>query len=504
MLSILKSGAVSGISGFLIDVEVDIARGMPAFTIVGLPDTAIKESRERVRTAVINSGHNFPQNRLTINLSPASVPKEGAGFDLPIAVALMAHVHDLSVAPVAGYLLIGELGLNGEVKPVPGILPLAIAARDHGLTGLIVPEKNASEAAAISAVKVIAVSHINQILEILRGAEPYLFVPDRREDIVRRHPDFSDVKGHEQAKRAIEVAAAGGHNLLMIGSPGSGKTMLARRIPSVLPLLEEEERIETTKIFSVAGLLAEEGLIIERPFRSPHHTLSDVALAGGGVPPRPGEISLSHNGVLFLDEFPEFKKNALEVLRQPLEDGEITISRATSTVKFPSSFMLVASMNPCPCGYLFDRKHPCTCSQVAIQKYQHKISGPLLDRIDISVVVNSVPYDDLRKKGGGEPSDKMRDRIERARTVQAERFRGRSNLVNARMAPADIEKFCVLAPAAETLLRAAIEKMGISTRGYAKLLKVSRTIADLAGAEHIDTPHIAEAIQYYNRSVFNQ
>ncbi len=504
MLSILKSGAVSGISGFIIEVEVDIARGMPAFTIVGLPDTAIKESRERVRTAVINSGHTFPQSRLTINLSPASIPKEGAGFDLPIAVALMAHVNELAIDPLKEHLIVGELGLNGEVKPVPGILPLAIAARDHGLKGIIVPEKNAREAAAISAVEVVPVSHLNEILDLLHGAAPRRFVASDTSEPPRRHPDFSDVKGHEQAKRAIEVAAAGGHNLLMIGSPGSGKTMLARRIPSVLPLLEEEERIETTKIFSVAGLLTGEGLVIERPFRSPHHTLSDVALAGGGVPPRPGEISLAHNGVLFLDEFPEFKKNALEVLRQPLEDGEITISRAVQTVKFPSSFMLVASMNPCPCGYLFDRKHPCTCTPLAIQKYQHKISGPLLDRIDIAVIVNSVPYEDLRRKGGGESSAAIRERVEKGRAIQRERFRGRPYFVNARMAPSDIEKFCVLTTAAEGLLKAAIEKMGISTRGYAKLLKVSRTIADLAAAEKIDTPHIAEAIQYYNRSVFNQ
>ncbi len=504
MLTILKSGAVSGISGFIIDVEVDIARGMPAFTIVGLPDNAIKESRERVRTAMVNSGHKFPQSRITINLAPAGVRKEGASFDLPVAVAMLCSVYDLPAEPLKDFIIVGELALNGDIKPVKGVLPLAITAKEQNLPGIVVPMKNAREAAAIEGLKVIAVEHLNQILEFLRDNEVPAYTAVIAEGPSREHANFSDVKGHEQAKRAIEVAAAGGHNLLMIGSPGSGKTMLARRISSILPKLRDNERIETTKIFSVAGLLSEEGLVWERPFRSPHHTVSDIALAGGGVPPRPGEISLAHNGVLFLDEFPEFKKNALEVLRQPLEDGEITISRAVSSVKFPSSFMLVASMNPCPCGYLFDKRHPCTCSSTAVSKYQQKISGPLLDRIDISIIVNPVPYDDLRKKTPAEPSTAMRDRVETCRALQAERFVGRPYSSNARMSPSDIEKFCVLSPAAETLLKTAIEKMGISTRGYAKLLKVGRTIADLAQSRLIEAPHLAEALQYYNRSVFNQ
>lgn len=504
MLTILKSGAIAGINGFVIDVEVDISRGMPGFNIVGLPDNAVKESRERVKTAIINSGHKFPQQKITINLAPAGVKKEGASFDLSIAAAILASIYSLPTETIQKYIIVGELALNGEIKPVKGVLPLAITVRQAGLEGMIVPEKNAREASAIEGMKTLAVTHLNQILEIIREeALPY-YSAQAVEREVDTLVDFSDVKGHEQAKRAIEVAAAGGHNLLMIGSPGSGKTMLARRIPSILPFLEQEESIETTKLFSVAGLLPGEGLIVERPFRSPHHTISDIALIGGGVPPRPGEVSLAHNGVLFLDELPEFKRNVLEVLRQPLEDGEVTISRAVTTVNFPSSFMLVASMNPCPCGYLFDRKHACTCGQNLIQKYQQKISGPLLDRIDISIIVNPVPYKDLRTKQPAVASSDIRKRVMSARQIQSQRFAGKNYYTNAKMTASDLEKLCPLQPEAEHLLRIAIEKMGISTRGYSKILKVSRTIADLDGADVIRTTHIAEAIQYYNRAIFNQ
>ncbi len=501
MLHVLKGGAIIGINGQLIDVEVDLSRGMPAFSIVGMPDNAIKESRERVRTAILNSGHPFPQQRITINLAPAALKKEGAGFDLAIAAAIISAQYSLETEVLEKFIIVGELALTGEVKAVRGILPLAIMAAEQGY-GIIVPQENGDEAAAIDGVDVVTVSTLNDMVVIIRDKTYSVHHASEKQTKTKQLVDFYDVKGHEQAKRAIEIAASGGHNLLMIGSPGSGKTMLARRIPTIMPQLTREESIETTKLFSVTGLLKEGGLITERPFRSPHSTASHIALAGGGTPPRPGEVSLAHNGVLFLDELPEFSRNALEVLRQPMEDNEVTVSRAAISVTFPSSFMMVAAMNPCPCGYLLDPRRQCTCSPQAIQRYQHKISGPLLDRIDIAIVVNSVPYEDLRRKKHGERSEEIRKRVEEARRIQKERFAGLPFFTNSRMQSSHIEKWCKLETDAEQLLKRAMETLALSTRGYARILKVSRTIADLEKHDNILISDIAEAVQYYDRTMF--
>jgi magnesium chelatase family protein len=504
VLARVRSAAVLGIDAYVVDVETDIANGLPSFATVGLPQGAVKEGRERVYSAIANTGFKFPLRRITVNLAPADVRKEGSAFDLPIAVGILAATEQISTDRLGGVVLLGELGLEGAIRPVRGALPVALAARAAGAEALVLPKENLPEAGVVAGLRVLGAANLGELADFLdaRGELPAADVDVSRlfAERARDEVDFAEVKGQPHAKRALEVAAAGAHNLLMVGPPGSGKTMLARRIPTILPSMSLEEALETTKIHSVAGVLPlGESLVARRPFRAPHHTISDAGLIGGGSYPRPGEVSLAHGGVLFLDELPEFRKNVLEVLRQPLEDGTVTIARAAMSLAYPARFMLAAAMNPCPCGWFGDPQHHCSCGAIGVQRYLARVSGPLLDRIDLHLEVPAVAYQALSERGGGggEPSEAIRERVERARLVQRERFAKRTGLyANAHMAPRDIRAFCRVSDGADGLLRSAITRLGLSARGYHRVLKIARTVADLDGAAELQPKHVSEAIQY--------
>lgn len=502
LIAKINSMGLSGIQGYLIQAETDVSPGIPAWEIVGIPDIAVRESKERIRTALKHAGFQIPGKRIVVNLAPAGIKKEGAYLDLPIAMGILISSGQLQAGEEQNRAFFGELSLDGKLRPVNGALPMAITAYQNGIRKIYLPKDNAPEAAVVSGVEVYGIETLAELVRHLTGEETQKPCVVDTEDIFKRaaesNLDFSEVKGQKNAKRALEVAAAGGHNLLLIGPPGSGKTMLAQRIPTILPDLSFEEALEITKVHSIAGKMKKnQPMVLNRPFRSPHHTVSAVGLTGGGQSPKPGEVSLAHHGVLFLDELPEFRKDALEILRQPLEDGTVSITRASGTYTFPCNIMLVASMNPCPCGYYGDKTHDCGCSPTQIKKYLGKVSGPLLDRIDLHVEVSAVPYEELEKrKEKAESSAEIKERVNRARETQTKRYKGTGIYSNSQLTAGMIDEICPLGKEASELLRQAYDNLGLSARAHNRILKVARTIADLEGCRDIEAVHLAEAIQY--------